>query len=130
MSTNLQTNYTVNMSQPAAASILNTISEWDSGKTIIVLAQGFIQTYTLPPAKLGLRYRFLVRALVGNNVTIASAVAAPGPIYGTLLNYTPGTAGACVITALQKGPSATVVITGAQDWEITLIGIVTVIIGI
>ena len=55
MSTNLQMNYTVNMSQPAAASLLNTISELDSGKTIIVLAQGFNQTYTLPPAKLGLR---------------------------------------------------------------------------
>ena len=112
MSTNLQTNYTVNMSQPAVASLLNTISELDSGKTIIVLAQAAIQTYTLPAAKLGLRYRFLVgSALVAFNVTIASAVA--GAIYGTLLNLTPGAAAACVITATQKGPSNSLVITAA-----------------
>ena len=63
MSTNLQTNYIVNMSQPAAASLLNTISELDSGKTIIVLAQGLNQTYTLPPAKLGLCIDFSLEVL-------------------------------------------------------------------
>ena len=57
-------------------------------------------------------YRFLVgSALVGNNVTIASAVA--GAIYGTLLNLTPGAVATAAITATQKNGTNNLVVTGA-----------------
>ena len=48
---------------------------------------------------------------MGNNVTIASAVA--GAIYGTLLILRPGAAGVCVITATQKSAQNSLVVTGA-----------------
>ena len=48
MSTNLQTNYTVNMSQPAAASLLNTISESDG-----ISSDTFVpKLVTIMPAKI------------------------------------------------------------------------------
>lgn len=108
MSQYIQSNYMVNLPSPAVASLLNTISATDSGKTIVVLAQTAIQTFTLPAAQVGLNYRFLVGALVAFDVTIVPAVA--GTIYGTLLNLTPGGAGACVITATQKTGANSVII--------------------
>ncbi len=108
MSSNLQTNYMVNMSQPLLASLLNTVSELDSGKTIVILAQTAIQTHTLPAAKPGLRYRFICGAVVGFDVTIASQAA--GAIYGTLLNLTPGASPNSAITATQKTGANSVIV--------------------
>ncbi len=60
MSQYIQSNYMVNLPSPAAASLLNTISATDSGKTL-VLAQNAIQTFTLPAAQVGLRYSLHLR---------------------------------------------------------------------
>ena len=66
----IQSNQVITLASPLAASITNLISEADSGKILILPAQGFAQTFTLPLPKAGLCSKIITGGTIGNPVTI------------------------------------------------------------
>ena len=66
----IQSNQVTTLAAPLAASLTNLIAEADSGKILILPAQGFAQTFTLPLPKAGLCYKIIAGNTIGNPVTI------------------------------------------------------------
>ena len=87
-----------------------TIYASDSGKTLLVPAQGIASVVTMPALQAGLRYRFLVTALLGFNFTITPTA---GTVTGTCLLLIPGAAAACIISTVIKAATNTIVIGAA-----------------
>ena len=116
MTNYIQTNQTDILSVNAAASLLNLISEADSGKTLIYNAQNAIQTYTLPLPKKGLRYRFEAGATLGFDVTIASNPA--GRILGKLINMSSAVAavGTAIVFEVMKDPGNSVIMSATASF--------------
>ena len=102
----IQSNAVVTLPNQAAIIIYAS----DSGKTLLVPAQGVASVVTMPALQAGLRYRFLVTALLGFNFTITPTV---GTVTGTCLLLIPETAAACIIGTVIKAANNTIVIGAA-----------------
>lgn len=102
MSNYIQSNQVVTLPNQAAI----TVNAADSGKTLLVPAQGAASVITMPSLQAGLRYRFLATAALGSNAVITPPTN--GTITGTVLNLTPGVAGVCVIASVIKAANNTI----------------------
>lgn len=102
----IQSNAVVTLPNQAAI----TIYASDSGKTLLVPAQGVASVVTMPALQAGLRYRFLVTAGLGFNFTITPTA---GTVTGTCLLLIPGAAAACIISTVIKAANNTIVIGAA-----------------
>lgn len=102
----IQSNAVVTLPNQAAI----TIYASDSGKTLLVPAQGVASVVTMPALQAGLRYRFLVTALLGFTFTITPTA---GTVTGTCLLLIPGAAAACIISTVIKAANNTIVIGAA-----------------
>ena len=80
----IQSNQTITLAAPLAASLTNLIQEADSGKVLILPSQNAIQTFTLPLPLSGLCYNIIANGTIGFDVTISTN---PGALfYGRLVN--------------------------------------------
>ena len=80
----IQSNQTITLAAPLAASLTNLIQEADSGKVLILPSQTAIQTFTLPLPISGLCYKIIANGTIGFDVTISTT---PGALfYGRLVN--------------------------------------------
>lgn len=125
MSQYLQTNYVVTM--PDAA---YTVLESDSGKTILIGTLAGARVVTLPAPKMGLAYRFLAIATLGNTATLTATGG--GVMTGSLFNHT--VVAVPVFTPVDKNAAASVVMTAAAvrgDWcEIACNGAIWYVSGV
>ena len=101
----IQSNAVVTLPNQAAIIIYAS----DSGKTLLVPAQGVASVVTMPALQAGLRYRFLT-ATLGFTFTITPTV---GTVTGTCLLLIPGAAAACIIGTVIKAANNTIVIGAA-----------------
>src|SRR4051812_18853698 len=109
MSGYIQSNQMVYITAPGAVGTYS-VQAADSGKTILVPALGGAGANTLtillPARQAGLKYRFMADDTLVSTATITPTTngitALNASVYGSLLNLTPGAAGACVIAAVAK----------------------------
>ena len=109
----IQSNQVITLASPLAASITNLISEADSGKILILPAQGFAQTFTLPLPRAGLCFKIITGGTIGNPVTILTN---PVNLFqGALINLSTSAAAATplVFTAVKVAQPSIIINTTA-----------------